>query len=84
MDENVKRQQPTTPSEWLDEILFAIADARKAEPFGKFTGDPITDDNLFHLAPVVCAKFRGLNFRNEKLRKKVTGRSGQRRRQLRS
>lgn len=72
MDENVKRQQPTTPPEWLDEIQLAIADARKAKPFGKFTGEPITDANLFHLAPLVCMKFRGFNFRNEKLRNKVT------------
>lgn len=72
MDENVKRQQPTTPPEWLDEIQLAIADAKKAEPFGRFTGEPITDANLFHLAPVVCMKFRGFDFRNEKLRNKVT------------
>jgi len=32
----------------------------------------ITDANLFHFAPLVCLKFRGLDSRDEKLRKKVT------------
>ena len=63
---------PTTPDEWLDEIGRAIADARKTKPFGLLTGQRITDDNLFHLAPLVCMKFRGLDFRDEKLRTKVT------------
>jgi hypothetical protein len=41
------------------EIRLAIKDAREAEPFGKLTGQRITDANLFHLAPLVCLKFRG-------------------------
>ena len=68
----MKRDQPTTPAEWLDEIGLAIADARKTKPFGIRTGQRITDANLFHLAPLVCLKFRGLNYRNEELRRKVT------------
>ena len=35
-------------------------------------GQPITDANLFHLAPLACLKFRGLDHRDEDLRKKVT------------
>ena len=50
---------PETPAEWLDEIRAAIADARKTKPFGILTGHPITDADLFHLAPLVCLKFRG-------------------------
>ena len=68
----MKRNQPTTPDEWLDEIRLAIADARKTKPFGLLIGQRITDGNLFHLAPLVCMKFRGLDFRDEILRKKVT------------
>ena len=63
---------PTTPEEWLDEIRRAIADARKTKPFGLLTGQWITNSNLFHLAPLVCMKFRGLDFRDEELRSKVT------------
>jgi len=63
---------PTTPDEWLSEIRLAIADARETGPFGDLIGQSITDANLFHLAPLVCLKFRGLDHRDEKLRKKVT------------
>jgi hypothetical protein len=68
----MKRDQPGTPTEWLDEINLAVADAREAKPFGLLTGQRITDANLFHLAPLVCMKFRGLDHRDEELRKKVT------------
>ena len=64
--------QPTTPEEWLDEIRLAVTDARKTKPFGLLVGQRITDANLFHLAPLVCLKFRGLDHRDEDLRKKVT------------
>jgi hypothetical protein len=63
---------PTNPDEWLDEIKLAIADARETGPFGDLMGQPITDASLFHLAPLVCMKFRGLDHLDEKLRKKVT------------
>ena len=55
----MNRRLPRTPPEWLNEIRLAIKDAREAEPFGKLIGHPITDANLFHLAPLVCLKFRG-------------------------
>ena len=67
----MKRDQPTTPDEWLSEIRLAIADAA-GEPFGRLTDEPERAVNLFHLAPIICLKFRGRNYRNEKLRKKVT------------
>ncbi len=71
-DHIMKRDQPTTPDDWLNEIRLAIADARKTKPFGLLTGQWITNSNLFHLAPLVCLKFRGLDFRNEELRTRVT------------
>jgi len=55
----VKRPLPRTPDQWLKEIRLAIADAAEAKPFGRLTGEAITDANLFHLAPLVCLKFRG-------------------------
>lgn len=55
----MKRPLPRTPDNWLKEIRLAIADAAEAKPFGRLIGEPITDANLFHLAPLVCLKFRG-------------------------
>lgn len=66
------RPMPETPEEWFTEIELAFQDAGEAKPFGKLTGTKITDADLFHLAPSVCMKFRGMNQRDEKLRKRVT------------
>jgi hypothetical protein len=55
----MKRPLPRTSAQWLDEIKLAIDDAREAEPFGRLIGQPVTDASLFHLAPLVCLKFRG-------------------------
>ncbi len=55
----MKRSLPRTPEGWLLEIRLAIKDARETEPFGRMIGQPITDANVFHLAPLVCLKFRG-------------------------
>ena len=55
----MKRPMPRSPAQWLKEIKLAIADAAGAEPFAPLVGTEITDANLFHLAPVVCLKFRG-------------------------
>ncbi len=65
----VKRPLPSTPTEWLKEIKLAIADAAEAVPFGPLVGSEITDANIFHLAPLVCLKFRG---------RKVTGKEAKR------
>ena len=59
MVRKISRPIPRTVAGWFKEIKLAIADAREAEPFGKLIGQPITDANLFHLAPLVCLKFRG-------------------------
>jgi hypothetical protein len=55
----MKRSLPRTREGWLLEIRLAIKDARETEPFSTLTGERITDANLFHLAPLVCLKFRG-------------------------
>jgi len=51
---------PSTEKEWLKEIAKAYLDAFDAIPFGKFVGQNIKSENLFHLGPAVCLKFRGL------------------------
>lgn len=72
MGEIMKRKQPNTSKKWLDEIQLAIADARETKPFANLIGEAFPDADLFHLAPLVCLKFRGLDYRNEQLRKRVT------------
>lgn len=59
----MKHSLPRTPAEWLKEIRLAIADACEAKPVSRAIGEPITDANLFHLAPLVCLKFRGQKLR---------------------
>lgn len=67
------RKQPATPDGWVDEVTIAIDDAREAQSFGIVpAGDQVTDSNLFHLAPLTCMKFRGLDTHDEELRKRVT------------
>src|SRR5437870_8816455 len=53
------RPLPRTPGQWLKEILLAWKDARETKPFARLTGTNLTDSDLFHLAPLVCLKFRG-------------------------
>jgi hypothetical protein len=67
----MSRPIPHRVSDWFDEIKLAIADARDAEPFGRLIGEQITDDNLFHLAPLVCLKFRGRKLKGREA-KRVT------------
>jgi hypothetical protein len=67
----MKRVQPTTPGEWLEEIRLAMADA-SGDDVDRLICEPERAVNLFHLAPMVCLKFRGLDHRDEDLRKKVT------------
>lgn len=65
------RRLPQIPAEWLKEIRAAIADASETKPFGILNGHPITDGTLFHLAPLVCLKFRGRKTRGAEA-KRVT------------
>ncbi len=56
---------PTTPEQWLKEILLALKDARETKPFARLTGTKLTEGDLFHLAPLVCLKFRGRKLAGE-------------------
>jgi hypothetical protein len=67
----MKRPLPSTPAEWLQEIKLAIADAKKTKPFGWLFLHRITDANLFHLAPLICLKFRGLKTRGLKAKQVI-------------
>jgi hypothetical protein len=45
---------------WIAEIRAAQEDAAEAIPFGPLVGAEIKSKDLFHLAPNVALKFRGL------------------------
>lgn len=51
---------PDTPDAWITEIAQGYQDAKEAIPFGEFVGQPMTEEHLFHLAPAVTLKFRGI------------------------
>lgn len=53
------RPLPKAPDQWLKEILLAIKDAKETKPFARLMGAKLTEADLFHLAPLVCLKFRG-------------------------
>lgn len=57
---------PQTPSEWLLEIERAAKDAAETRPFALLTATVLTDSKLFHLAPLVALKFRGIRLAPEK------------------
>jgi hypothetical protein len=59
MERTMSRPIPVTVAGWFKEITLAIKDARATKPFGWLVGQRLTDANLFHLAPLVCLKFRG-------------------------
>jgi hypothetical protein len=65
----MSRPIPHKISDWFDEIKLAIADVRGSAPYGNKTNQRTTNANLFHLAPLVCLKFRG---------RKLTGRVAKR------
>lgn len=48
-------------------------DAKEAQPFGELVGEPIAQSDLFHLAPHVFFKFRGLRSSKRKRNKIVEG-----------
>jgi translation initiation factor 2 beta subunit (eIF-2beta)/eIF-5 len=52
---------PRTPTEWLTEIADAYADAYEALPLMPLVGSDPDESVLFHLAPQVAIKFRGLS-----------------------
>ena len=50
---------PQSLNQWLLEIHLAWEDAVEAKPFARMTGSNLSDATMFHLAPIVCLKFRG-------------------------
>jgi hypothetical protein len=55
-----KHPVPASLEAWLVEIAEAYQDAREAIPFGPAAGERFGEADLFHLAPVVALKLRGL------------------------
>ncbi len=54
------RALPQTAAEWIKEISAAYDDAREALPFTPLVGIVARQPDIFHLAPHVAIKFRGL------------------------
>ena len=59
-DMKVRNPTPKTWQDWMDEIVKAYLDAREAIPYGRFVGQVIAEKDLYHMAPAVCLKFRGI------------------------
>lgn len=51
---------PDSPEAWLDEVAAAYRDGQEAIPFGPLVGQEFKPEDLFHLAPLVCLKLRGI------------------------
>ena len=51
---------PSHPAGWLREIAEAYVDARECLPFAIRLGVKAGDAELFHVAPLVMLKIRGL------------------------
>lgn len=73
MTMKVKNPIPANPEGWLREIAKAYADARDAIPFAELIDDKekFDEKNIFHFAPGVCLKFRGIR-RNKQILEKTT------------
>jgi hypothetical protein len=54
------RPLPLDPASWVTELRAAYEDAYQALPFMPLVGVPPSRKQLFHLAPHVAIKFRGL------------------------
>ena len=65
----MKKKVPASAKEWLTEIAEAYKDAEEAIPFGPAAGVKLTENELFHIAPSVCIKYRGLNRSNNNIKK---------------
>ncbi|MFQ5519477.1 MAG: hypothetical protein ACE5E3_05705 [Mariprofundus sp.] len=66
----------TSNEGWVIEIMDAYQDAKAAIPFAAKAGKEISESDLFHMAPLVCLKFRDLVSSNEcqtKARDAATG-----------
>jgi hypothetical protein len=63
----VKNPVPGSLEAWLVEIAAAYQDASEAIPFGPAAGEPFGEAELFHVAPAVALKLRGLPRSSRKL-----------------
>ena len=59
---------PQSMQEWMNEIINAYTDAAETIPFGPAADVEITYRELFHLAPIVCIKFRGIERKAKNLK----------------
>ena len=66
---HAKNKIPTTQQAWLEEIAKAYCDACETLPFGKIVGQEINPEDLFHLGPAICMKFRGVKNTKRNLEK---------------
>ncbi len=60
---------PRTTKAWLAEIAAAYADAHETIAFGPVMGTNTTREDLFHMAPSVCLKFRGIRSSKKSLKR---------------
>ncbi|PIW47045.1 MAG: hypothetical protein COW18_09770 [Zetaproteobacteria bacterium CG12_big_fil_rev_8_21_14_0_65_54_13] len=54
------REVPTSNEGWVIEIMDAYQDAKAALVFATAAGREMHEADLFHMAPLVCLKFRDL------------------------
>ncbi|ATX80241.1 hypothetical protein Ga0123461_1828 [Mariprofundus aestuarium] len=54
------RALATSSEGWVIEIMDAYQDAKAAIPFAEAAGKTMSEADLFHMAPLVCVKFRNL------------------------
>ncbi len=54
------RSIATSDEGWVIEIMDAYKDAKAAIPFAQAAGKEVSESDLFHMAPLVCLKFRDL------------------------
>ncbi len=66
-----KNPPPDSSEEWLREIADAYIDAKEAIPIAKLARKNVSEDDLFHLAPIACLKFRGIK-QTKKILKQAT------------
>jgi len=57
---NYPRPIATSNEGWIIEIMDAYRDAKAAIPFAEAAGKQMSEADLFHMAPLVCLKFRDL------------------------
>jgi len=68
---SMAKEVPKELCDWIADIVFAYRDAAEAIPFGPAVGAELTENELFHLAPLVCLKRRGIK-RTRKKQEAVT------------